>query len=168
MHQWVVGARPPASARWRAQALARVGLYFCPGRAASLLDAYPWSSPSEERSMREFGVRRYGNTLYHHCMADSAADAANWFAHFQTGIEGKDFQALVKDVARPVSDEAGIGGNPQVGVVRHRPLTPGGQAAVDFKRPSSLRWRLSSSFCCLRRPGAGPDGAKENAYFFRA
>ena len=42
--------------------------------------------------MREFGVRRYGDTLYHHCMADSAADAANWFAHFQTGIAGKDFQ----------------------------------------------------------------------------
>src|SRR5437870_8457265 len=53
--------------------------------------------------MREFGVRRYGDTLYHHCMADSAADAANWFAHFQTGIDGRDFQALVKDVARPVA-----------------------------------------------------------------
>ncbi|TMA16071.1 MAG: hypothetical protein E6J86_04195 [Deltaproteobacteria bacterium] len=89
--------------------------------------------------MREFGVRRYGDTLYHHCMADSAADAANWFAHFQTGIEGKDFQALVKDVARPVSDEAGIGGNPQVVIVRHGPLTPGGQAAIDLKRTSSLR-----------------------------
>ena len=65
--------------------------YFA-GRAASLLDAYLCSRPNEERSMREFGVRRYGDTLYHHCMADSAADAANWFAHFQTGIEGKDFR----------------------------------------------------------------------------
>ncbi len=50
--------------------------------------------------MREFGVRRYGDTLYHHCMADSAADAANWFARFQTGVDGKDFQALVKNVER--------------------------------------------------------------------
>jgi broad specificity phosphatase PhoE len=112
--------------------------YFA-GRTASQLDAYLCSRPSEERSMREFGVRRYGDTLYHHCMADSAADAANWFAHFQTGIEGKNFQALVKDVARPVSDEVGIGGNPEVVVVRHGPLTPGGQAAIDLKRTSSLR-----------------------------
>ena len=52
--------------------------------------------------MREFGVRRYGDTLYHHCMADSAADAANWFAHAQAGIAGKDFQALVKDVTTAV------------------------------------------------------------------
>jgi hypothetical protein len=94
---------------------------------------------AEERSMREFGVRRYGDTLYHHCMADSAADAANWFSHFQTGIEGKDFQALVKDVAKPVSDEAGVGGNPEVVVVRHGPLTPGGMAARDLKRTSALR-----------------------------
>jgi hypothetical protein len=94
---------------------------------------------AEERSMREFGVRRYGDSLYHHCMADSAADAANWFAHFQTGIEGKDFQALVKDVARPVTDEAGVGGNPEVVMVRHGPLTPGGKAATDLKRTSSLR-----------------------------
>lgn len=88
--------------------------------------------------MREFGVRRYGDTLYHHCMADSAADAANWFSHFQTGIEGRDFQALVKDVARPVIDEAGVGGNPEVVVVRHGPLTPGGKAATDLKRTSAL------------------------------
>src|SRR2546426_10202129 len=134
MHQWVVGARPPASARWRAQALARVGLYFCPGRAASLLDAYPWSRPSEERSMREFGVRRYGDTLYHHCMADSAADAANWFAHFQTGIEGKDFQALVKDVARPVSDEAGIGGEPAGGGLCAPPRPPAVRGARRTER----------------------------------
>src|SRR5438132_11909559 len=98
------------------------------------------SRPSEERSMREFGVRRYGDRLYHHCMADSAADAASWFAHFQTGIEGKDFQALVKDVARPVSDEAGIGGNPQGAVVRHGLLTPGGEVATDLKRNRAARW----------------------------
>jgi hypothetical protein len=89
--------------------------------------------------MREFGVRRYGDMLYHHCLAESAADAANWFAHFQTGIEGKDFQALVKDVAMPVTDEAGVGGNPQVVVVRHGPLTAGGKAASDLKRTSALR-----------------------------
>ena len=89
--------------------------------------------------MREFGVRRYGDTLYHHCMAESPAAAASWFSHFQSGIEGKDFQALVKDVARPVSDEAGIGGNPVVVVVRHGPLTAGGKAATDLKRTSSLR-----------------------------
>jgi hypothetical protein len=113
--------------------------FFSCGPAASLLDAYVELNPREEGDMREFGVRRYGDTLYHHCMADSAADAANWFAHFQTGINGKDFQALVKDVARPVSDEAGIGGNPEVVVVRHGPLTPGGKAATDLKRTSSLR-----------------------------
>jgi len=89
--------------------------------------------------MREFGVRRYGDSLYCHCMANSPADAASWFSHFQTGIEGKDFQALVKDVARPVTDEAGIGGNPEVVMVRHGPLTPGGKAAIDLKRTSSLR-----------------------------
>jgi hypothetical protein len=89
--------------------------------------------------MREFGVRRYGDTLYHHCMAESAADAANWFSHFQSGIAGKDFQALVKDVARPVTDEAGIGGNPQVVVVRHGPLTNGGKAATDLRRTSAVR-----------------------------
>jgi hypothetical protein len=89
--------------------------------------------------MREFGVRRYGDSLYHHCLADSAADAANWFAHFQTGIEGKDVQALVKDVARPVSDEAGLGGNPEVVLVRRGPLTRGGEAATDLKRTSPVR-----------------------------
>src|SRR3989441_6879372 len=115
-----------------------------PGRAASPLDTYLWSRPSEERSMREFGVRRYGDTLYHHCMADSAADAANWFAHFQTGIEGKDFQALVKDVARPVSDEAGIGGDPEGVGVSPRPPTPGGQAAIGLRRTTSFRWSFSS------------------------
>ena len=89
--------------------------------------------------MREFGVRRYGDTLYHHCMAESAAAAANWFAHFQSGIEGKDFQALVKDVSRPVVDEAGIGGNPEVVVVRHGPLTADGQSARDLGRTSPTR-----------------------------
>ena len=89
--------------------------------------------------MREFGVRRYGDRLYHHCMADCAADAASWFAHFQSGIAGRDFQALVKDVSKPVTDEAGIGGNPLVVVVRQGPLTPGGMAAKDLQRTSSLR-----------------------------
>jgi hypothetical protein len=89
--------------------------------------------------MREFGVRRYGDTVYHHCMAESAADAANWFAHAQAGVAGKDFQALVKDVALPVSDDAGLGGNPQVVVVRHGPLTDGGKNATDLKRTSPLR-----------------------------
>jgi len=42
-------------------------------------------------------------------------------------------------VARPVSDEAGIGGNPEVVVVRHGPLTPGGRVATDLKRTSSVR-----------------------------
>ena len=89
--------------------------------------------------MREFGVRRYGDTLYHHCMADSAADAANWFAHAQAGIAGKDFQALVKNVALPVTDEGGRTGNPQVVVVRHGPLTEGGKSATDLKRTSPLQ-----------------------------
>ena len=89
--------------------------------------------------MREFGVRRYGDTLYHHCLAESAADAANWFSHFQSGIAGKDFQALVKEVAMPVIDEAGIGGNPQVVLVRHGPLTDGGRAARDLQRTSAVR-----------------------------
>jgi hypothetical protein len=89
--------------------------------------------------MREFGVRRYGDTVYHHCMAESAADAANWFAHTQAGFAGKDFQALVKDVALPVSDDGGLGGNPQVVVVRHGPLTEGGKSATDLKRTSPLR-----------------------------
>jgi hypothetical protein len=93
---------------------------------------------SQETQMREFGVRRYGDSLYHHCKAESAADAANWFAHFQSGIEGKDFQALVKDVALPLRDETGINANPQVVVVRHGPLTPGGKAAVDLARTSAL------------------------------
>jgi hypothetical protein len=94
---------------------------------------------SQEKTMREFGVRRYGDTLYHHCMAESETDAADWFAHFQTGIAGKDFQALVKDVSRPLRDESGANANPLVVVVRHGPLSPGGKAAVDLGRTSALR-----------------------------
>src|SRR2546428_787296 len=102
--------------------------------------------------MREFGVRRYGDSLYHHCMADSAADAANWFAHFQTGIEGKDFQALVKDVARPVSDEAGIGGETQEVIIRPRPPPPRGQAGVCLRSTKSLRLRPYRARAVRRRP----------------
>jgi broad specificity phosphatase PhoE len=91
-----------------------------------------------EEAMREFGVRRYGDTLYHHCMADSAGAAANWFANSQTGIAGRDFQALVKDVSKPLSETAGPGGNPEVVVVRHGPLTEGGKTATDLNRTSSV------------------------------
>src|SRR2546427_12911683 len=107
--------------------------------------------------MREFGVRRYGDTLYHHCMADSAADAANWFAHFQTGIEGKDFQALVKDVARPVSDEAGIGGKPEGGGGRPRPPPAGGEGADGLESTRPLGLSVSLRF---RRPGAPLDAGR--------
>ena len=90
--------------------------------------------------MREFGVRRYGDTLYHHCMADSPADAASWFEHSQPGIAGKDFKALVKDVALPVNEAAtGKGGNPQVVAHRHGPLTATAKSATDLKRTSPLR-----------------------------
>jgi hypothetical protein len=91
-----------------------------------------------EDTMKEFGVRRYGDTVYHHCLADSAADAAAWFAHTQPGLAGRDFQALVKDVGKPVTDEAGIGGNPSVILVRHGPLTVGASKATDLKRTSAL------------------------------
>src|SRR2546427_9882601 len=93
--------------------------------------------------MREFGVRRYGDTLYHHCMADSAADAANWFAHFQIGIEGKDFEALVKDVARQVSDEAGIGGHPEGGGAVRRPPPPAGWEWIQLERTRAPRESFS-------------------------
>ena len=89
--------------------------------------------------MREFGVRRYGDTLYHHCLAASEADAANWFAHSQASLAGHDFQALVKDVTKPVTDEAGVGGNPSVIVVRHGPLSEGARNATDLNRTSPLR-----------------------------
>ena len=89
--------------------------------------------------MREFGVRRYGDTVYHHCMAGTPEDAANWFAHSQDAFAGKDFQALVKDVGRPLSDAPGPGANPLVVIVRHGPLTDGGKGATDLKRTSALR-----------------------------
>jgi hypothetical protein len=89
--------------------------------------------------MREFGVRRYGDTLYFHCLAATAADAAAWFAHAQPGLAGRDFQALVKDVAQPVTDEAGVGGNPSIVSVRHGPITEGAKKATDLKRTSPLR-----------------------------
>ena len=88
--------------------------------------------------MREFGVRRYGETLYYHCMAANAADAADWFAHAQPKLARHDFQALVKDVARPVVDEIGLGGNPSVVFVRRAALTEGGKNAIDLKRTSYL------------------------------
>lgn len=87
--------------------------------------------------MREFGVRRYGDKLYHHCLADSEADAASWFSHSQAGMAGRNFQALVKDVSKPVTDEAGYGGNPAVILVRPGPPTPGAKEATDLKRTSS-------------------------------
>jgi hypothetical protein len=92
----------------------------------------------KEGNMREFGVRRYGDTLYYHCMAANAAEAAEWFAHAQPGLAGHDFQALVKDVARPVVDEIGLGGNPSVVSVRHGALTNGAKNATDLKRTSFL------------------------------
>ena len=51
--------------------------------------------------MKEFGVRRYGDTLYYHCMAADAADAAAWFALAQPGLAGHDFQALSRTLPRP-------------------------------------------------------------------
>jgi hypothetical protein len=89
--------------------------------------------------MREFGVRRYGDAVYHHCLAEAAADAAVWFAYAQPGMAGKNFQALVKDVSKPVTDESGMGGNPSVIVVRHGPVTEGAKNATDLKRTSALR-----------------------------
>jgi hypothetical protein len=88
--------------------------------------------------MREFGVRRYGETLYYHCMAANAADAAAWFAHTQPKLAGHDFQALVKDVAKPVVDEIGLGGNPSVVFVRHGARTEGAKNAIDLKKTSFL------------------------------
>jgi hypothetical protein len=83
--------------------------------------------------MREFGVRRYGDTSYRHCLADSADAAANWFAHKQDNVKGKDFQALVLDIAAPAD------GTPQTVFVRHGPLTDAGRTAVDLDRTSPLR-----------------------------
>ena len=92
-----------------------------------------------EDTMREFGVRRYGDAVYHHCLAYGAADAAAWFAHTRPGMAGKNFLALVKDVSKPVTDEAGIGGNPTVIAIRHGPWTAGAREATDLKRTSALR-----------------------------
>ena len=88
--------------------------------------------------MREFGVRRYGDSLYYHCMAANAADAAKWFAHAQRGLAEHDFKALVKDVSRPVDDEIGLGKNPSVVSVRRGALTEGAKNATDLKRTSFL------------------------------
>jgi hypothetical protein len=89
--------------------------------------------------MREFGVRRYGDAVYHHCLAETATDAAAWFAFARPGMAGKNFQALVKDVSKSVTDESGMGGNPSVIVVRHGPVTEGAKNATDLKRTSALR-----------------------------
>jgi len=89
--------------------------------------------------MREFGVRRYGDTIYHHCLADTASDAAGWFAHSRAETAGKDFQALVKDVARPVADESGLGENPSVVRVRHGDSRDGSRNATDLNRTSVVR-----------------------------
>ena len=98
-----------------------------------------WLAVGEPRgNMKEFGVRRYGDTLYYHCMAADAADAAAWFALAQPGLAGHDFQALVKDVATPVDDETGLGDNPSVVPVRHRALREGAKDATDLKRTSHL------------------------------
>ncbi len=88
--------------------------------------------------MREFGVRRYGDTLYYHCMAANPADAAMWFAHTQRGLAKHDFKALVKDVAKPIDDEIGLGENPSVVSVRRGALTEGAKNATDLKRTSFL------------------------------
>jgi hypothetical protein len=89
--------------------------------------------------MREFGVRRYGDTIYCHCLAATAADAAHWFAHAQPGLTKHDFQALVKDVSAPVVDEIGLGANPSVIAVRRGPMTEGAKDATDLKRTSRVR-----------------------------
>ena len=88
--------------------------------------------------MQEFGVRRYGDTLYHHCLAERPADAANWFAHARAGLADKNFQALVKDLSKPVSDETGLGENPSVIAVHHGPATEGSRNVIDLKRTSPI------------------------------
>lgn len=88
--------------------------------------------------MREFGVRRYGDGKYHHCMAESPDDAANWFAQAQPGLADKDFQALVKDFSRPVSDESGLGGNPIVVHVRHGARSESSRLVQDLNRTTAL------------------------------
>jgi hypothetical protein len=88
--------------------------------------------------MQEFAVRRYGDTIYHHCLAEGPVDAAHWFAHAQEGIADKNFQALVKDLSKPVSDETGRGDNPSVVVVHHGPPTEGSRTVTDLKRTSPV------------------------------
>lgn len=89
--------------------------------------------------MREYGVRRYGDAVYHHCLADSPEDAANWYAHAQAGLAKKDFQALVKDVSQPVTEGPDGSGNPSVVSVRHGPPTPGAMAAKGLGSTSPLK-----------------------------
>jgi hypothetical protein len=88
--------------------------------------------------MREFGVRRYGDTNYRHCMAESATAAANWFAHAEAGIADKDFQALVMDPVLPIEGVGARGDNPQTIYVRHGPLTESGRNATDLNRRTPL------------------------------
>lgn len=88
--------------------------------------------------MREYGVRRYGDLFYQHCLAESAADAASWFAHSQAGVADKDFQALVKDVTRPVNELTGPGANPEVIHVRRGPLAKTAISATSLNRTSPL------------------------------
>lgn len=89
--------------------------------------------------MREYGVRRYGDVVYRHCMAESPEAAAQWFANIEPGISGKNFQALVLDVALPLSGAEGAMANPQVVHVRHGPMSE--NSAVDLKRTSALAAR---------------------------
>jgi hypothetical protein len=88
--------------------------------------------------MKEFGVRRYGDSIYRHCLADSAAAAANWFAHSQSGLEERDFQALVKDMSLPEKGFGERGDNPVTIHVRRGPHTESGQNVTDLKRTSDL------------------------------
>jgi hypothetical protein len=105
--------------------------------AALMSAANETSDAVKESFMREYGVRRYGDVVYRHCMAESAAAAAQWFAHAEPGIAGKDFQALVLDVALPLNDVSGAAANPQVVHVRHGPRSEAG--VIDLKRTSALR-----------------------------
>jgi hypothetical protein len=104
--------------------------------AAAGTSANDNGSAAKGTVMREYGVRRYGDVVYRHCMAESAEAAAQWFAHVEPGIADKNFQALVLDVALPLSEAPGAA-NPQVVHVRHAPK--GESSAVDLKRTSALR-----------------------------
>ncbi|MFL5414774.1 MAG: hypothetical protein ACJ78Y_02170 [Myxococcales bacterium] len=53
-------------------------------------------------------------------------------------MSGKDFQALVKDLTKPVTDETGRGENPLVVPVRHGPPTDGSRNVTDLKRTSAI------------------------------